>query len=202
MQSFSNTKVTFPPMKTKAGTELPLLNLKGKPYLQVAHRLVWFREENDKATIVTEIIEMNDKGAVARATIHTPDGKIWAQGTKKETQTDFPDYIEKAETGAIGRALAMCGYGTQFAPEFDEEERLVDSPIKPAKPATASPADRNKLIGSVVSGINIMVNKKLLTAEEISIHMQEQYKTDKPEAMTNDQIAHFLTWARNLVNKK
>jgi hypothetical protein len=38
----------------------------------------------------------------------------------------------KAETKAVGRALAMLGYGTQFAPEMDEGERIVDSPV--AKP--------------------------------------------------------------------
>ena len=45
----------------------------------------------------------------------------------------FPDYIEKAETGAIGRALAMCGYGTLQAPEFDEQDRLADAPIEKRK---------------------------------------------------------------------
>ena len=52
-----------------------------------------------------------------------------ATGTKSETAASFPDYIEKAETGAIGRALAGLGYGTQFAPELDEENRIVDSPV-------------------------------------------------------------------------
>ena len=42
----------------------------------------------------------------------------------------FADYLEKAETRAVGRALAMCGYGTQFAPELEERERIVDSPVK------------------------------------------------------------------------
>jgi hypothetical protein len=49
--------------------------------------------------------------------------------------TGFPDYIEKAETGAIGRALAMCGYGTLQAPEFDEQDRLADMPVEKAKTA-------------------------------------------------------------------
>ena len=31
---------------------------------------------------------------------------------------------------AIGRALAMCGYGTLQAPEFDEQERLADTPVE------------------------------------------------------------------------
>ena len=33
-----------------------------------------------------------------------------------------------AETGAIGRALALCGYGTQFSTEL-EESNVVDSPV-------------------------------------------------------------------------
>ena len=53
-----------------------------------------------------------------------------AKGTKMEDFRGFPDYIEKSETGAIGRALAACGFGTQFAPDLDEIDanRFVDSP--------------------------------------------------------------------------
>jgi hypothetical protein len=36
-------------------------------------------------------------------------GFVIATARKKETEAGFTDYIEKAETGAIGRALAMCG---------------------------------------------------------------------------------------------
>ena len=57
---------------------------------------------------------------------------------KSETMSDFRDYFEKAETKAIGRALAMLGYGTQFAPELDEAERVVDTP-QPAKIAADKP---------------------------------------------------------------
>ena len=47
-----------------------------------------------------------------------------------ETEIDSPDYIEKAETGAIGRVLAMSEYGTLQAHEFDEGERIADDPIE------------------------------------------------------------------------
>jgi len=50
-------------------------------------------------------------------------------GTKSENAASFADFGEKAETGAIGRALAALGYGTQFAPELDEGHRIVDSPV-------------------------------------------------------------------------
>ena len=124
-------------------------------YLPVQWRLVWFRELCPQGTIDTEEIEVDlDRECEAevyawnqdtrrsektlkrapgyarfRATV--TDGKGGrATATKTERGVDFGDYVEKAETGAIGRALAMLGYGTQFvADELDERERIVDAPV-------------------------------------------------------------------------
>lgn len=127
---------------TKKGTTLPLLKLKGKDYLQVAHRLVWFVEENPKYSIDILHLGKNEDSAIVKATISIldDDNKLLKQAsaTKSETKQGFPDFIEKAETGAIGRALAFLGYGTQFtADELEEGMRLADSPIQPAKKAKA-----------------------------------------------------------------
>lgn len=122
--------------KTKAGTELPLLNLKGKDYLQVPHRVQWFREEHPGWGIETSVVESTDKYAVVRAIISNEQGFKVATAHKREDLGHFPDYVEKAETGAIGRALALCGYGTQFAHDFDEHERIADAPLsKPVMPS-------------------------------------------------------------------
>jgi hypothetical protein len=102
-------------------------------YLPVAARIAWFRREHPFWSIITEIEQLADKAIVMKATIKDMLGTIIATARKKETEIGFPDYIEKAETGAVGRALAMCGYGTLQAPEFDEQERLADSPIEKAK---------------------------------------------------------------------
>lgn len=126
-------------MKTAKGTILPILSLKGKPYLQVAHRVVWCREEHPDWVFEVSFIEINDKFAFAKATISDAEGKVRAIAHKVEHFSHFADAIEKAETGAIGRALAMIGYGTQFAPDIDEEDRIVDTPISPAKPKVESP---------------------------------------------------------------
>ena len=122
--------------KTKAGTELPMMDLRGKDYLLVAHRVQWFREEHPDWTIKT-IVEpdFEKQRCVARAEIANTDGQLIASATKFEDIKGFGDYIEKSETGAIGRALALCGYGTQFAPELDEEDRIVDAPLPAKKPA-------------------------------------------------------------------
>ena len=99
-------------------------------YLPVAARIAWFRKDHPYWSIVTEVEQLADKAVVMKATIKDMLGAVIATARKKETEIGFPDYIEKAETGAIGRALAMCGYGTLQAPEFDEQDRLADSPAE------------------------------------------------------------------------
>lgn len=107
-----------------------MMNLKGKDYLQVMWRLVWFREDKPLWSIEPEIIEMDDSHAVFRAVIRDEAGAVKCIGHGSESKRDFGDYIEKAETKAVGRALAMLGYGTQFtASELDEGERIVDSRV-------------------------------------------------------------------------
>ncbi len=124
-------------------------------YLPVQWRLVWFRQDHPQGTIETEIVHLdldketeeetyvwsNEKRrsekvvktakgmAIFRATVRDGKGGL-ATGTKMEKAASFPDWLEKAETGAIGRALAALGYGTQFAgEEFNESHRIVDSPV-------------------------------------------------------------------------
>lgn len=110
-----------------------LMDLKGKDYLQVMWRLVWFREEKPNWSIEPEALDVNDDMAKFICRIKDETGRVISAGHGSETIKDFKDYFEKAETKAVGRALAMLGYGTQFAPELDEGERIVDSPVTRAK---------------------------------------------------------------------
>ena len=124
-------------------------------YLQVQWRIVWFRGACPEGTIDTEEVcvdldrEISKEVQVynqqtkryekvtktacgyARYKAIVTDGRGGkASATKTETAVDFPDYCEKAETGAVGRALAMLGYGTQFTgSELEEGHRIVDSPV-------------------------------------------------------------------------
>lgn len=117
-----------------------MMQLKGKDYLQVAWRLVWFREDHPDWSIDTVPLEMDEQHAIFKATICDENGVQKSSGHGSECSKDFTDFLEKAETKAVGRALAMLGYGTQFAAdELDEGERIADSPVdrtpKPAQPA-------------------------------------------------------------------
>ena len=104
----------------------------GRTYLPVSARIVWFRQEHPDWSIETEAVEINHEKqyAIFRARICDGDGKLMSTGTKKEDIKGFGDYIEKAETGSVGRALALCGFGTQFSPDLDESTagRFADSP--------------------------------------------------------------------------
>lgn len=126
-------------VSTPKGTTLPLMQLKGKDYLQVAHRLIWFNEVESNFAIDNQVINLTDEVATVRTTISifNKEGNLVkrATGTKTEHKKDFADFLEKSETGSLGRALAMLGYGTQFAiADLDEGERIVDSPMLDVRP--------------------------------------------------------------------
>jgi hypothetical protein len=104
-------------------------------YLPVAWRIVWMRTEKPEWQITTDIVTNTDMYAVVKASIFA-DGytRPFATAHKREDKAGWGDYMEKAETGAIGRALALCGFGTQFSPEIEEGvERIVDSPVEVKK---------------------------------------------------------------------
>lgn len=107
-----------------------MMKLKGKDYLQVMWRLVWFREEHPDYGLETVCVENDAEHAIFLCRISDETGRLICCGHGSESKRDFGDFLEKAETKAVGRALAMLGYGTQFAAdELDEGERIVDSPV-------------------------------------------------------------------------
>ena len=118
-----------------------MMSLKGKDYLQVMWRLVWFREDHPDWGIDTICQEQDQEHAVFKCVICDENGIQKSSGHGSESKRDFGDFMEKAETKAVGRALAMLGYGTQFAPDLDEGDRIVDSPVAREKPdPDAAPA--------------------------------------------------------------
>ena len=110
----------------------------GADYLDVKWRLLWLRKEHPDAEIVTELVQHDPQMAIFKATVTVPTGGK-ATGYGSETASDFPDFIEKAETKAIGRALNALGYGAQFGdvqrPEDLVPERNPEPPSREAAPA-------------------------------------------------------------------
>lgn len=146
-----------------------MIRLSGKEYLQVADRIVWFRNDYPEATIETQIVSIDEESgsAIFRARITTGKGGV-AEATGDETKKDFPQgWIGKAETKAVGRALGYLGYGTASA-GFEEGERVVDAPIamKRANNAPASPQRAEQVTQPAPVVLTEAQNKALADARD------------------------------------
>lgn len=182
--------------KTPKGTTLYILDLRGKPYLPVAERLIWFREEKPNWTIETDI-KPTDTSCLGTAWIKDEAGRTIAMAHKFENQKGFQDFIEKSETGAIGRALAMCGYGTQFcADELDEGERIVDAPAQKPASKMQSAADFvmpfGKQKGQTLGEIGAM---------QVSQALKWVKQEAKPEFRDSKSAKEFIFWADAYLKK-
>lgn len=120
----------------------------GGEYLDVKWRLLWLRKEHPDATIVTDLVQHDPQMAIFKATVTLPTGGM-ATGYGSETASDFPDFIEKAETKAIGRALNALGYGAQFGDRADEPTPMREAmrpapPVEPLARPTPLPRQRRE----------------------------------------------------------
>jgi hypothetical protein len=120
----------------------------------VKWRLLWLRTEHPDASIETELMKHDSGLALFRARVAVP-GAGTATGWGSETADDFRDYIEKAETKALGRALAALGYGTQFCEDFDfsAERKPRERSRRQSDAAQAS----RRVVDSPVSGRSLKV---------------------------------------------
>jgi len=189
-------------MKTKAGTQLQIIKLKGKDYMMVHQRLIWFREEHPNWSIETEFVILSDKGATAKATIKDDAGKVIATAHKQENTEGFNDFMEKAETGAIGRALLLCGYGTAFAAiDLDEGERIVDTPVESKKTISAPDNIFNVKINDVLLKYN--PEFKGLTYKEAAEKNPERFGVWINKLLTYEKTKNDSKWKeKNLANYK
>ena len=128
------------------------MKLKGKDYLQVADRVYAWRLDHPIESgwsLTTSIVYGGpaEKWIIWECQVRDPKGDLVATGHKFE---DAPppgsmgcaEWIDKGETGAIGRALGNCGYGTKAALDEDPDHPC-DAPQQrgPQRP-TPAPAAR------------------------------------------------------------
>ena len=171
-----------------------MLSLKGKDYLTVQNRLLWFvRDQRELimrglATmpyiIRTELVEHDRDAGYAQFRTYVRD-VLGNEATMygSETAHDFGDYAEKASTKSLGRALLLLGYGTGMAPEMDEGDRVVDSPVErrrsDASARPASPPARRDTPRTA--------SEPSPTAETVSQPPQRVSTQDTPRSSTKEQ---------------
>jgi hypothetical protein len=93
------------------------IDIKGKKYVQVSERILYFNEKYQGGSIQTDLIsDPKDDVVIIKATVRPDDSSVrfftgysqakWGDGMVNKTAA-----LENAETSAVGRALAMMGIG-------------------------------------------------------------------------------------------
>src|SRR5262245_9628132 len=139
-------------------------------YLEVKWRLVWFREKYPHGRILAEemCIDLDQGYTRFCATVGDGEGGI-ATGTGTETRKSFEDFVEKAGTRALGRALAALGIGTQFVgEELSKGEHVADAPVRGGEHCEKSTSDRSGSARSAKSLPDSPATVAHPTADEIT----------------------------------
>lgn len=92
------------------------IDIKGKKYVLVSDRILYFNENYPEGSITTELVSVPDsKYIIIKATIRPESSDRvftgYSQAVIGEGYINKTSALENAETSAVGRALAMMGIG-------------------------------------------------------------------------------------------
>ena len=122
-------------------------NIKGKQYVEVNQRLLYFRNEEQYSgwSIETSFLVLDSESCVVQCTIRDNEGRVRAQGTAQEDKSSSrinqTSYVENGETSAVGRALAMLGIGieTSIASSNEVSMAIAKDGSKPVSNKKVAP---------------------------------------------------------------
>ena len=107
--------------------EMKTTNIKGKNYVEVNQRILYFRSNEEKypnGKILTSIESMENGVCVIRAEVYVGNELVaTGHAYEKEGSTfiNKTSYLENCETSAIGRALGILGIGIDTSIASSEE---------------------------------------------------------------------------------
>jgi hypothetical protein len=115
------------------------VDIKGKAYVQVNERIIYFRDNFKGWRLSTEIVSLIEGVVTMKALIHNPVGELIATGYAQEKEgsgfINKTSFIENCETSAWGRALGNLGIGveTSIASSEEVETAILNQNKKPVK---------------------------------------------------------------------
>lgn len=135
----------------KANALIKTTPIHGKDYAEVAQRIKAFRCCYPMGTISTILERLNETMCLFRAEVRTETGALLGTGTAYElygsSNINKTSFIENCETSAVGRALAMCGFGIEGAvASLDEVQNAqnAQAEVKPKAKAESKPKAETK----------------------------------------------------------
>ena len=143
--------------------------IKGKDYVEVNQRLLYFRNEKKYEGWGIEIrfLVLDSESCVAQCTIKDDDGYIVAQGTAQEDKSSSrlnqTSYVENCETSAVGRALAMLGIGIETSIASSNEVSMAIAKQQDAEtlivPTAKKKADPKKATAQKATDISVLFSR-------------------------------------------
>ena len=97
------------------------VNIKGKQYITVNERLIYFRKQPvfKGWRILEELVELNDKEGIFKVSILDKENNIissaHAQEYRDSSYINKTSFVENGYTSALGRALGYLGIGIDVA---------------------------------------------------------------------------------------
>lgn len=118
---------------------LPTVSIKGKSYVMVKDRLVFFNETYPNGAIRSEIHAYANGQVIVKALV-CPDVKnvervftAYSQARENDGMINKTSALENAETSAVGRALAMMGIGVIESVASADEVAKAIAPVEVVK---------------------------------------------------------------------
>jgi hypothetical protein len=115
------------------------IDIKGKEYVPVTERILYFNKHYPEWRIITEIVKLEDGFVLMKASVLDADGKVLATAHAYEKESSSfinkTSFIENCETSAIGRVLGILGIGidTSLA-SYEEVANAVKNQDQPKPP--------------------------------------------------------------------
>lgn len=104
----------------------------GSPYLEVNYRIAWMRREHPEWRIKKKLLSFTNSFAVMQCVITDEAGNVLATShARRQYQEDEVkrQFLECAETAAVGRALSLLGYDLLAAKDLNDSG-LAEAPLK------------------------------------------------------------------------
>ena len=171
----------------KANETIITTDVKGKQYAEVNQRIKAFRMVYPEGTIDTCIISLENGVCVMKANVYNGDkllGTGHAYEKENSTFINKTSYIENCETSAVGRALAMCGFGIDTSIVSKEE---VENAIEQQDQEKKKREERLNL----TKEINKLMKEKNVLPNEPSEH----FGKDSSE-MSNEELKDIVEWLK------
>ena len=179
-------------------------NIKGKDYVEVNQRLLFFRNEPAYAgwSIESDLVDLQPDRCCIKAIIRDADGRIRATGHAHEDRTSSminkTSYVENCETSAFGRALATLGIGIETSIASANEVSMAIAKQEQFN-------DLSDKLGLVPSYDDLTVatlkSDFLKLVQKLPADQQERYMKDLDQ-MTPARFEKGIAFIQNQLSKK